>query len=169
MFLGAKKTLEQSPNFLLLKEQRTGAIKSVSCNLETTCSKITKFWCKTSKLDWFVCAGANSSKEWWIQFIIILLCLIKTCALDRSHRSEDVSKTLLGLGGYGREFESRHHILDGHFHTHICWKNCNVCLKRRKYMKKRPGSAQFWKNSCQYVIKYHTFKLSRYIVVGPLE
>ena len=28
--------------------------------------------------------------------------------------------TLFGGGGFGREFESRHHILDGHFHTHIC-------------------------------------------------
>ena len=31
----------------------------------------------------------------------------------------------------GREFESWH-ILDGHFFTFICCKNCNVCLKRQK-------------------------------------
>ena len=30
----------------------------------------------------------------------------------------------------GRDFESRRHILDGHFFTFICSKNCNVCLKR---------------------------------------
>ena len=30
----------------------------------------------------------------------------------------------------GREFESRHHILDGHFFTFICCKTYNVFLKR---------------------------------------
>ena len=30
-----------------------------------------------------------------------------------------------------RGFESRHHLLDGHFVTYICCKICNdVCLKR---------------------------------------
>ena len=38
----------------------------------------------------------------------------------------------------GREFESWHCILNGHFPTFICCKNCNVCLKRQKQMKKRP-------------------------------
>ena len=40
----------------------------------------------------------------------------------------------------GREFESRHRILDGHF-TFICCKSCNVSLNGRKLMKKRPGLA----------------------------
>ena len=30
-----------------------------------------------------------------------------------------------------RGFKSQHHILDGHFFTLICFKNCNVCMKRR--------------------------------------
>ena len=30
------------------------------------------------------------------------------------------------------EFKSQHSILDGHFFTFICCKNCNLCLKRRK-------------------------------------
>ena len=29
-------------------------------------------------------------------------------------------------------FKSQHCILDGHFLTFICCKNCNVCLKRRR-------------------------------------
>ena len=41
----------------------------------------------------------------------------------------------------GRGFESRRRILDGHFFTFICCKNCNVCLKRPKINKKRPGLA----------------------------
>ena len=46
----------------------------------------------------------------------------------------------------GRGFESRHRILDGHFFTCICCKNCNdVCLKRPKINKKRPGLAHFFK------------------------
>ena len=32
----------------------------------------------------------------------------------------------------GSGFEYQHGILDGHFFTHFCCKNCNVCLKRRK-------------------------------------
>ena len=38
----------------------------------------------------------------------------------------------------GREFESQHRILDGHFFTYICCKNCNdVCLKRPKINDER--------------------------------
>ena len=44
-------------------------------------------------------------------------------------------------------FESRRHLLDGHFFTLICCKNCNVCLNRSKKRKKRPGLAHFLKNS----------------------
>ena len=49
----------------------------------------------------------------------------------------------------GRGFESRHRILDGHFFTCICCKNCNVCLKRPKIKEKRLGLAHFFikKNS----------------------
>ena len=39
----------------------------------------------------------------------------------------------------GRGFESRHRILDGHFFTYICCKNCNVCLKRPKINEKEAG------------------------------
>ena len=46
------------------------------------------------------------------------------------------SPGLLVMGGdscsEGCEFESKHRVLDGHFFKFICWKNCNVCLKRRK-------------------------------------
>ena len=49
------------------------------------------------------------------------------------------------MGGYlrskGHGFESQYRILDGHFFTIICCKNCNVCLKRHKYIKKRLGVA----------------------------
>ena len=44
----------------------------------------------------------------------------------------------------GRDFESRRHILDGHFFTFICSKNCNVCLKDENKIKKRPRLAQFY-------------------------
>ena len=46
------------------------------------------------------------------------------------------SPGLVVMGGHscakGCEFKSRHHILDGHFFTFICCKNCNVCSKGRK-------------------------------------
>ena len=44
----------------------------------------------------------------------------------------------------GRGFESRHRILDGHFFTYICCKNCNVCLKRPKINEKEAGVGQFF-------------------------
>ena len=38
----------------------------------------------------------------------------------------------------GGGFESHHRILDGHFFTLICYKNCyDVCLKRPKKNDKR--------------------------------
>ena len=47
----------------------------------------------------------------------------------------------------GCGFESRHHILDGHFSTCICCKNCNdVCLKRPKINEKEAGVGPFFKN-----------------------
>ena len=44
----------------------------------------------------------------------------------------------------GRGFESRHRILDGHFFTYICCKNCNVCLKRPKINEKEAGVGPFF-------------------------
>ena len=47
----------------------------------------------------------------------------------------------------GRGFQSQHHILDGHFFTLICCKNCNdFCLKRPKINKKDAGVGPFLKN-----------------------
>ena len=41
----------------------------------------------------------------------------------------------------GRGFESWHCVLDGHFFTLICCKNCIVCLKKTENKLKRPGLA----------------------------
>ena len=43
----------------------------------------------------------------------------------------------------GRWFESRHLILDGHFFTYICCKNCLVCLKRPKINEKEARVGPF--------------------------
>ena len=42
-------------------------------------------------------------------------------------------------------FKSRHCILDGHFFTYICCKNCIVCLKRPKINEKEAGVGPFKK------------------------
>ena len=47
----------------------------------------------------------------------------------------------------GRGFKSRHCILDGHFFTYICCKNCNVCLKRPKINEKEAGVGPFFKKT----------------------
>ena len=55
----------------------------------------------------------------------------------------------------GRGFEYRHGILDGHFFTYICCRNCNVCLKRPKINEKETGEGPFFnnkKNNC-YLVK----------------
>ena len=42
-------------------------------------------------------------------------------------------------------FESRCHILDGHFFSLICCKNCNdVCFKRPKINEKEAGVSPFF-------------------------
>ena len=45
----------------------------------------------------------------------------------------------------GCGFESRHRLLDGHFFTYFCCKNCNVCLKRPKINEKEAGVGPFKK------------------------
>ena len=44
----------------------------------------------------------------------------------------------------GRGFESWHWILDGHFLTYICCKNCDVCFKRPKINEKDAGVGPFF-------------------------
>ena len=46
----------------------------------------------------------------------------------------------------GRRFESLCHILDAHFFTFICCKNCIVCLKRPKINEKEAGVGPFFTN-----------------------
>ena len=45
----------------------------------------------------------------------------------------------------GHGFESRHHILDGHFFTYVCCKNCFVCLKSTKINEKEARVGPFFK------------------------
>ena len=54
----------------------------------------------------------------------------------------------------GRGFESQRRILDGHFFTLICCKNCIVCLKRPKINKKEAGVGPiFFRNlACFYTV-----------------
>ena len=66
----------------------------------------------------------------------------------------------------GCGFESRHRILDGHFFTYICCKNCNdVCLKRPKINKKRPGLAHFFKVDIKFCHKGS--RCPGLVVMGP--
>ena len=62
---------------------------------------------------------------------------------------EGGSPGLVVMGGdsysEGRGFESRHHILDRHFFTFICSKNCNSLFEKTKINKKGPGMAHFFK------------------------
>ena len=57
------------------------------------------------------------------------------------------SPGLVVMGGEscskGREFESWHHILDGHLFTFIGCKNCNLYLKKTKINKKEARVGPF--------------------------
>ena len=48
----------------------------------------------------------------------------------------------------GCEFKSWHSILDGHFFTFICCKNCDVCLKKMKMNEKEAGVGPFFLKKC---------------------
>ena len=54
----------------------------------------------------------------------------------------------------GHGFKSQHCILDGHFFTLICCKNCTVCLKRLKVNEKEAGVGPFFfkKNFVVYLL-----------------
>ena len=47
----------------------------------------------------------------------------------------------------GHGFESQHCILDGHFFTYNCCKNCNVRLKRPKINEKEAEVGPFLKKN----------------------
>ena len=51
----------------------------------------------------------------------------------------------------GCGFKSQCCILDGHFSTLICCKNCNVCLKRPKINEKEAEVGPFKKRLKQFV------------------
>ena len=60
---------------------------------------------------------------------------------QKVQQEQQQSPGLVVIGGdscyKGDGFESRHHILHGHFFTYICYKNCNdVCLKKTKINEK---------------------------------
>ena len=68
---------------------------------------------------------------------IINICITTTCP---GPWSSGYGKRLTSKG---RGFEYRHRILDGHFFTYNCCKNCNVCLKRPKINEKEAGVGPF--------------------------
>ena len=43
----------------------------------------------------------------------------------------------------GREFESLHHMLDGHFFTYSCCENCNVWFEKTKINEKEAEDGHF--------------------------
>ena len=92
--------------------------------------------------------------------------------MERDSRSE-------GCG-----FESRHCILDGHFFTYTCRKNCNaVCLKRPKINEKQAGvgpfniSSRCHKKQCRYIIEWlvssltgkHLVQMVTYFLFGRIQ
>ena len=65
----------------------------------------------------------------------------------------------------GCGFKSRDRILDGHFFTYMCCKICNVCLKRPKINKKRPGLTHL-KNNKKYIYKnYSKLRLNEHQIL----
>ena len=76
-------------------------------------------------------------------------CVKKNLTLDlQSELEEQKGPGLVVMGDSsclkGRGFNSHFHILNGHFFTLICCKNCIVCLKRLKINKKEAGVDTFF-------------------------
>ena len=54
-----------------------------------------------------------------------------------------------------RGFKSGYRILDGHFSTYICCKNCNdVCLNRPKINEKDAGVGPFFKKTNTFLLLF---------------
>ena len=95
--------------------------------------------------DWKLIEGRNMT------FVILIQICRKQieclfCRLELQQTNGKIkcgSPVLVDLGGESCSedcgFESQHHILDKHFFKYICYKNVNVCLKRRKLNKKTNG------------------------------
>ena len=68
------------------------------------------------------------------------------------------SPGLVVMGGAscskGREFEFRYRILDGHFFTFNCYKNCNLRLKKTKINEKEVGVGPFLCNRFHLQINF---------------
>ena len=75
------------------------------------------------------------------------------------------------MGGDSRSegcgFESRCHILDGHFFTLICCKNCIVCLKRPKINEKEAGVGPFFLKKAVRLINKHFNNEQRGLISKP--
>ena len=79
------------------------------------------------------------------------------------------SPGLVVMGGdsrsKGRGFESRRRILDGHFFTLICCKNCIVCLKKTENKRKRGRDGPFFKKRNK---EYDGTSVTRFGEISPL-
>ena len=71
----------------------------------------------------------------------VILLIVKMPAEGLEPWSSGYGKSLTFQG---RGFESLHRILDGHFFTFICCKNCNVCLGEPKINEKEAGVGPFF-------------------------
>ena len=69
------------------------------------------------------------------------------------------NKNQLFMGGdsCSKGFESQHRILGISFFAFICWKNCSVVWKDRKWIKERPRIAHFFKNWTRTFASYGPF------------
>ena len=73
----------------------------------------------------------------------------------------------------GHGFDTWHRILDGHFFTYICCKNCIVCLKRPKINEKEAVVDPFL-NNCLLNISFKNWprpelqKISRRLALQDL-
>ena len=120
----------------------------LSCGplITTTKPSKTATKCSSTTAKAFIAYGGHLS---WVQFLQQITVKIGgspgLVVMEGDSRSK-------GCG-----FKSRHCILDGHFFTYICCKNCHVRLKRPKLTKKRPGLALFKKkNQIKFYLVFGT-------------
>ena len=72
------------------------------------------------------------------------------------------------LESEGCVFESWRPILDEHFFTFICCKNCNVCLKKTKINEKEAGVGPFLKKNIKHMFSIK-FCWWLHLYLGPME
>ena len=135
------------PNFSSFQFSRVN-MKFAKCS-----PTLTMFFCLTNFRFFEMAKYWKNNLEIWSHWrksdrvATYLSCFTRRCGNGKTRLGGSPGLVIMGDGSCsrGHGFESRHHLLDGHFFTFICCKNCIVCLEKIKNKWKEAGVGPFLK------------------------